>query len=163
MNILICTVITGIGATGAVDSWAIARRRWLGVPVPDYGLVGRWIGHMPRGQFTHASIKTAAAIPGEAMIGWISHYLIGIGFAALLPAVWGPEWFRNPTPGPALLLGIATVAAPFLLMQPGMGAGIAASRTPNPTAARLHSVLTHAIFGVSLFASGWAFSRYLAP
>lgn len=45
------------------------------------------------------------------------------------------------------------MAAPFLLMQPGMGAGIAASRTPRPTIARLHSLLTHAIFGLGLYAA----------
>jgi Protein of unknown function (DUF2938) len=50
------------------------------------------------------------------------------------------------------------VAAPFLLMQPGMGAGIAASRTPRPAAARLHSLVTHGIFGLGLYAAGWATS-----
>ena len=39
-------------------------------------------------------------------------------------------------------------------MQPGMGAGIAASRTPRPAAARLHSLVTHAIFGIGLYAAG---------
>jgi hypothetical protein len=39
-------------------------------------------------------------------------------------------------------------------MQPGMGAGIAASRTPRPNSARLHSVVTHAVFGLGLYAAG---------
>jgi hypothetical protein len=47
------------------------------------------------------------------------------------------------------------VAAPFLVLQPGMGAGIAASRTPRPAAARFQSVITHAIFGLGLYAAGW--------
>ena len=38
-------------------------------------------------------------------------------------------------------------------MQPGMGAGIAASRTPHPAAARFNSLLTHAIFGLGLYAA----------
>ena len=62
---------------------------------------------------------------------------------------------RQPTIGPALLVGIGTVAAPFLVMQPGMGAGIAASRTPRPAAARLQSLVTHTIFGLGLYAAGW--------
>jgi hypothetical protein len=41
------------------------------------------------------------------------------------------------------------------LMQPGMGAGIAASRMPRPSAARLQSLITHGIFGVGLYAAGW--------
>jgi hypothetical protein len=40
-------------------------------------------------------------------------------------------------------------------MQPGMGAGIAASRTPRPVAARMQSLLTHIIFGLGLYASAW--------
>lgn len=41
-------------------------------------------------------------------------------------------------------------------MQPGMGAGIAASRTPNPRAARLQSLVTHAVFGLGLYLAGLA-------
>jgi hypothetical protein len=36
-------------------------------------------------------------------------------------------------------------------MQPGMGAGVAASRTPRPGAARMQSLVTHAVFGLGLF------------
>jgi hypothetical protein len=41
-------------------------------------------------------------------------------------------------------------------MQPGMGLGIAARRAPNPTAARMRSLTTHAVFGIGLYAAGWA-------
>jgi hypothetical protein len=95
-------------------------------------------------------------VRGERPIGWAAHYLIGIAFAAMLLAIWGLEWARHPTIGPALIVGIGSVAAPFLLMQPGMGAGIAASRTPRPAAARFQSIVTHAMFGLGLYAAGWA-------
>jgi hypothetical protein len=36
-----------------------------------------------------------------------------------------------------------------------MGAGIAASRTPSPAAARLRSLVTHGIFALGLYAAGW--------
>ena len=118
--------ITGVSATAVIDLWAIARRRLLGTPLPNYALVGRWI----------------------------AHYAIGIMFAALLLAIWGLDWLRHPSLAPALAVGIATVTAPFLLMQPGMGAGIAASRTPRPAAARIQSLVTHAVFGLGLYAAG---------
>jgi hypothetical protein len=94
-------------------------------------------------------------VRGEATIGWTAHYLTGIAFAAFLLAAWGLAWVRQPTLGPALLVGIATVAAPMLILQPGMGAGIAARRTARPNAARLQSVVTHAVFGGGLYAAGW--------
>lgn len=152
----------GVAATAAMDLWALARRRVFGSPLPGYGLVGRWLAQMPRGRFRHASIKAVAPVRGEHAIGWIAHYLIGAAFAALLLVLFGPAWLRHPTPGPALLVGVATVAAPFLVMQPGMGAGIAASRTPRPGAARLQSLVTHAVFGLGLYAGGWLV-RALCP
>jgi hypothetical protein len=97
-------------------------------------------------------------VPGERLIGWTAHYLIGIAFAFVLLASWGMDWVHHPTIGPALIVGLGSVAAPFLLMQPGMGAGIAASRTPNPSAARLRSVTTHTVFGVGLYVAAWLVS-----
>jgi hypothetical protein len=163
MNIVTGSILVGAGATAVIDLWAIARRRLLGIPPPDYGLVGRWLAHMTRGRFRHDSIAAAARVPGERLIGWIAHYLIGISFAAILLGVWGPAWMHRPTLGPALVVGIGTVAAPFLVMQPGMGAGIAASRTPRPTAARVQSLVTHAIFGLGLYAAGWATNFLYTP
>lgn len=156
MTLLIVTLVVGIGATAVMDVWAIARKSLLGIPAPNYGLVGRWIAYMPRGQFKHNSIAAAAPVNGERFMGWTAHYLIGIAFAAVLISICGLAWVERPTLAPALIVGIATVAAPFLLMQPGMGAGIAGSRTPRPAATRLQSLITHAIFGLGLYVSGWA-------
>jgi hypothetical protein len=159
MDYVTSSTLIGIGATAATDLWAIVRQRWLNVPASDLGLVGRWIAHLPRGQFRHERIAAAAAVTGERVIGWAAHYLIGIAFAALLLAITGLDWMRHPTVLPALAFGAATVLAPFLLMQPGMGAGIAASRTPRPGSARLHSLITHAVFGLGLYASAVAVSQ----
>jgi len=143
-----------------MDLWAIARRRAFNIPLPDYGLVGRWFAHLARGRFRHESIAVAAAVRGEHVIGWVAHYVVGVVFAALLLAVWGLAWVRHPMIGPALLVGIGTVVAPLLVMQPGMGAGVAASRTPRPAAARVQSLVTHTIFGLGLYASGWVARLY---
>ena len=154
MNMLLFTLVTGVCATLLTDVWGYARRPLLGVAPPDYALVGRWIGHMRRGRFHHQSIARAAALPAEAALGWSVHYATGVAFAALLMAIGGNEWMARPTFGLALGVGLGTVAAPFLLMQPCMGAGIAAARTPNPAAARIQSLLMHAVFGVGLYAAG---------
>jgi hypothetical protein len=150
------TLITGVVATALMDLWGVARKPLFGIASPDYGLVGRWFGHMANGRFRHASIAAASPVSRESLIGWIGHYLTGIAFAALLPAVWGVQWLHQPTLCAALTIGIGTAAAPFLLMQPGMGAGIAASRTARPAAARIQTLITHTVFGVGLFAGGQA-------
>jgi len=163
MDLMLSTMLVGIGATAATDLWALARKRLFGVAPPDFGLVGRWLAHMVRGRFRHDSIATAPRVYGERAIGWIAHYLIGISFAAVLIGTWGIEWLQQPRLGPALIVGLLTVAAPYLVMQPGMGAGIAASRTPRPTAARIHSLLTHAFFGIGLYAAALLTKFFFHP
>ena len=153
---MIDAILIGAGATAFLDLWSASRARFFGAAAPDYALGGRWLAHLARGRFFHEAIAKSAPVKGERLIGWVAHYLIGIAFAAALLIGWGPEWARQPTLIPALIVGIGSVAAPFLLMQPGMGLGIAASRTPDPAAARLRSLTTHAIFGLGLYAAGWA-------
>lgn len=151
-----CALVLGAGATAVMDLWAIVRKRLFGLPSLDYALVGRWLVYMTRGRFFHSPIGTSAPVKCERAIGWTAHYAIGIAFAAMLLAVWGIDWASQPTLGPALAVGIGSVAAPFLVMQPGMGAGIAASRTPRPNVARFHSLVAHGVFGLGLYAAGWA-------
>jgi len=144
-------LLTGIGATAVLDIWSLLLKRLFGIPSSDWSMVGRWLGYFPRGRFVHDSIAAAAPISGELAIGWVAHYTTGIAYAGLLVALWGLDWARQPTLLPALIVGLATVAAPFFIMQPGMGAGIAASRTPNPSQARLRSVINHTVFGFGLY------------
>lgn len=151
----------GIGATIVMDLWAAALKRFWCLPSLNYAMVGRWIGHLPRGVFTHASIAQAAPVRDEAVLGWTAHYVIGVLFAAILLALVGNDWAAQPTLAPALLMGVASVAAPFLILQPGMGAGIAASKTPHPGAARLRSLMAHTVFGIGLYLAAllWATVR----
>jgi hypothetical protein len=153
MNIALRIACIGAGATLVVDFWELLRHWLLGQPRPDWALVGRWFAHLPRGRFRHAAIGQAPSVRGEAIIGWVAHYLVGMVFAATLIAIEGADWFQRPALLPALLLGIATVAAPFLILQPGMGLGIAGSKARYPTAMRAQSLVTHAVFGVGLYLS----------
>lgn len=149
-------IAIGIGATVVMDLWSLVQKRLLGVPGLDFRFVGRWVAHLPRGQFFHAPIAASPAVRGEAAIGWATHYATGIVFAAALLGLCGLDWAHRPTPWPALLIGIATVAAPFLVMQPGMGAGLAARRTPHPATARVRSLVAHLSFGVGLYLAALA-------
>jgi hypothetical protein len=161
VDFVTCAVVIGVGATAVMDLWAVARQRLLGIPALNYGLVGRWLAYLARGRFRHDPIAASPPVRGEHLIGWTVHYLIGIAFAAVLLAIWGLDWVRRPTIVPALIVGIGSVAAPFLVMQPGMGAGIAASRTPRPAAARLQSLVTHGVFALGLYAAGWIVSCWM--
>jgi hypothetical protein len=150
-EVMLRIVAVGAGATLAMDLWGLVLRRVYGVTGLDYRLVGRWLGHIPKGRLRHDGIGKAAPVAGEAAIGWAAHYAIGIMFAAGLVAVFGVGWLQAPTILPALLTGLVTVAAPFLVLQPAFGMGLASSRMPDPTASRLRSLITHLVFGTGLF------------
>jgi hypothetical protein len=154
-------VLMGVTGSALMDAWSLVLRRRFHVPTLDYALLGRWVGHFPRGRFAHDRIASAEPVAGERVLGWSVHYAIGVMFALLLLAIWGVEWVRSPTIEPALLVGLATIIAPWFVMQPAMGAGIAGSKTPNPKATRLRNLGTHAVYGMGLYISGVALSTLL--
>jgi hypothetical protein len=154
-------VLIGVGATVVMDLWAVLLKRCFGIPSLDYRLVGRWLGHMPRGRFAHDNIAAVSPARGELILGWGAHYAIGIVFAALLLVLCGRDWAHQPTLAPALGMGLATLVAPFFVMQPGMGFGVAASKTPKANTARLRSVAAHTVFGIGLYVAAWIAARFI--
>lgn len=148
---LLSAVAVGLGATLFMDLWALFLKRAFSTPSANYCLVGRWFRYMPEGTFMHASIANASQKRFECTVGWIAHYVIGAVYALVLVALVSGDWLARPTLLPALLFGVGSVLAPFLVMQPSFGLGIAASRTPNPAQARLRSLMAHTAFGVGLY------------
>lgn len=148
-------MLIGIGATAVMDAWLLLLKH-LGVPTLNFAFIGRWVGHLFRGQFAHAAIAKAVPIRGELAWGWITHYAVGMAFATVLVGLQGADWIRSPTLLPALAVGVCTVAAPLLVMQPAMGSGFAASRTPTPLKNCLRSLANHTVFGFGLYLSALA-------
>jgi hypothetical protein len=101
---------------------------------------------MPEGTFTHSNIASAPQKSAECTVGWIAHSMIGIMFAITFAAFVGDNWLQHPTLIPAILFGVVTVLVPFFIMQPAFGLGLAASKTSNPTQARLRSLMNHTVF-----------------
>jgi hypothetical protein len=162
-DLLLRGTLIGFGGAALMDVWSLLLRRVFGVPTLDYRLLGRWIGHMPRGRVVHERIALAEPIPMERPLGWFAHYAIGVTFAFLLVAIWGPGWLNAPTVPPALVIGLGTIVAPWFVMQPAMGAGIAGSRTPNPAATRLRNLGTHAMYGVGIYLSALVLASLVGP
>jgi hypothetical protein len=154
-------IAVGIGATLVMDLWNLFLKRAFGMPSLNYCLLGRWLQHLPSGKLSHASIAAASEKPFECTLGKIAHYSIGAVFALALVAFTSGDWLERPTLLPALLYGIGTVVFPFFLMQPSFGLGIAASKTPNPTQARVKSLMTHTVFGIGLYICGLGVSSVL--
>jgi hypothetical protein len=151
MAIAIQGVLIGVVATLAIDVWALIVKHGLHLPTADWALVGRWFAHMPSGVFVHRPIVAAAPVANERAVGWLAHYLIGaiygVGYLYLVQLYLA----RSPSLTSALLFGLVTLVAPWLIMQPAMGAGVFATGAPRPWAVRLVNLSMHVVFGVSLY------------
>ena len=84
-------------------------------------------------------------------MGWVFHYLIGILFALIPLLLQGINWFFEPLFITAILVGLLTLFAPFIILQPAFGFGLAASRLPRPWLARVLSMCTHLTYGLGLY------------
>jgi hypothetical protein len=149
MNTILKVVIIGIGASAIMDVYAFILKLF-GIKGLDYRFLGRWVGHIFSGKFYHDKIFDSTPIKYEQTIGQTAHYSIGVAFAFLL-LLFGKQWLDNPLFFPALMIGLLTVFAPFFIMQPAFGLGIAGSNLPNPNKARLMSLIIHSVYGAGLF------------
>ncbi len=152
-------VLIGGGATLFMDIWLMFLKR-LGVQTLNFAFIGRWVGHLCRGRVAHAAIGKADPVRHELLLGWLTHYAVGLVFAAVLVGVAGMGWVAAPAMLPAVALGVGTVVFPLFVMQPAMGLGVAASRTPAPLKNCLRSVLNHAVFGLGLFLSATVIAAF---
>ena len=151
-------VLMGLGATLTLDLWASFLKHAFKIAPSNFCLVGRWVRYMPEGTFSHSNIGSTPQKRAECAVGWIAHYLIGVTFAIAFVLLAGNNWFQRPRLIPAVVFGAATVLAPFLIMQPALGLGIAAAKTANPPQARLRSMMNHMVFGMGLYLFGWLVS-----
>lgn len=149
-DILLSGVVMGLVATAAMDAWAQALHRTVGVAKPNWGMAGRWVANMP-GRVVHDDIGAAEPVPAEVSIGWVFHYGVGVAYGIILAAFMGPLWLAAPTLMPAWIFAILTIGLGWFFMQPSMGAGIAAANTPHPWRARLMGLAAHSVFGVGLW------------
>ncbi len=148
---LLRAIAVGAGATLLMDVWNLLVKHALGIPSLDYCLLGRWLLYMPSGIVRHVRIAAAQQKPGECVVGRVAHYGIGVAFGIAFVALAPGDWLGQPTLMPPLAFGIATVAFPLFIMQPSFGLGIASSKTPKPTQARLKSLMSHTAFGAGLY------------
>lgn len=146
----------GIGGTVALDLWAVVLKKVSGTPGTNWAMVGRWLGHMPHGRFMHDAIGMAEPVTHELLLGWAFHYAIGVAYGLLLIATAGTTWLQSPSPFEPVALALALLAAPYFVMMPGLGLGIAGSRTPRPQLTRLKSAAAHTVFGLGMYATALA-------
>lgn len=150
-DLLVAGVVMGLVATAMMDAWAVLLRRSAGVPMPNWAMVGRWAAHLPRGRVFHDDIGQATSVEGEHAIGWVFHYAVGVIYGVVLAFLMGPAWLAAPTFAPAWGFSMLMLGFGWFLLQPGLGLGWAAAKTPNPAKARVLGLVAHTVFGAGLW------------
>jgi len=151
---IISGILIGIVGTMGMDIWALVVKHFLRLPVADLAMLGRWAGHMPKGRYFHTPIAASDAIDHELAIGWSVHYLTGIAYGIAYLFIVQSMVGGTPSLLSALVFGVATLAAPWLIMQPALGLGIFASKAPKPWRTRLINLSMHLAFALAMYA-GW--------
>jgi len=151
MQVVIQGMLVGIVATIGLDVWAAIAKHLLHLPAANWAFVGRWFAHMRRGKFRHDSIADATAVDRELAIGWAAHYTVGMVYGIAYMSIVHFLFATEPALPTAVAFGLATLAAPWLVMQPGMGAGYFSSKTPRPGLVRTVNLSMHLMFGVCLY------------
>lgn len=146
--------LLGLGANLLFDLWQRGLAVATGQPPPDWAPIGRWFWHLREGRVFHDDIGRAEPYVHERALGWAGHYVVGISYGILFALIVGPGWLAAPRLLPALAFGLATVGFGWFLLQPGLGLGWAAAKTPNPGRVRRLNLAGHAVFGLGLWLTG---------
>jgi hypothetical protein len=118
---------------------------------PSGGL-GRWIGHMLKGRFTHEDITKAAPIGHEASIGVVAHYAIGLVLGAGYGLLLRYPQQRQSTLPRATAYGVATTVLPWFWMFPARGQGVMGLRDGDVRVPAF-ALCTHVAYGLGLGAA----------
>lgn len=153
MTTIMQGLAVGLVATLVIDIWAMVLKTFR-LPTANWAMIGRWLGHMPHGRFVQPHIADAEPVAGERYIGWIFHYAVGFVFG--IAWLWFVRDLMKLTPGllSAIVFSLLLIVTPWFIMQPGLGHGIAASRTQKPWLVRGLNLVVHTLFGVGLYL-GW--------
>lgn len=156
LHTILAGALIGIGGTVAMDIWAVILWKVFGQGAPNWGPVGRWTWHLKTGTVFHDNIGSAEPYAHEQALGWAFHYFVGIVYGIVLAVFMGATWLAAPTFLPAFVWGIVTVAAGWFLLQPGLGIGWAASKTPNPNMVRVLNLIGHTVFALGMWGTALA-------
>ena len=61
--------LIGLGATIAMDAWALIQSRVWRLPMPNWAMPGRWFAHLFKGKVFHEDIEQADEASGELVLG----------------------------------------------------------------------------------------------
>jgi hypothetical protein len=152
MNLVLTGVAAGVLGTLAMDVLNLLFSRTGVLLKIDAAMIGRMAAGWTSGRFRYAHPGEMKEVANERLLGYVTHYAIGVSLA--LPFVLGWDLLiGGPAPPPwAFAYGVATTAASWFFVYPSMGMGALGRRSPDGIKAPLSSLANHLFYGAGLAA-----------
>ena len=150
MNLIVTGVVAGVLGTMAMDSLNYLFTRTGTLAKIDVAVIGRMAAGWGRGRFRYRHPGEIEQIANEVLYGYVTHYTIGAVLA--VPYVLGWDLLVGGPASPvwALVYGVATTVASWLLVYPSMGLGVCGRRSPEGMRAPLSSLSNHLFYGAGV-------------
>jgi uncharacterized membrane protein YeaQ/YmgE (transglycosylase-associated protein family) len=150
MDLILTGVLAGVLGTLAMDLLNLLFARTGVILRIDVGMIGRMSSGWARGRFRYRHPNEMKPFSNEKLIGYITHYSIGVGLAIPFILGWNHLFGGPASPIWALAYGVATTVASVFLVYPSMGFGVFGRRSPEGLRAPLSSLANHFFFGFGM-------------
>jgi len=153
VNLVVTGIAAGVVGTMVMDLLNSLLARTGLITRIDVRMIGRMSSGWVRGRFSYGHPGEMKPAAHEAAVGYLSHYLIGVGLAVPFVVGWGVLADGPVSPAWIFVYGIATTVASVFLVYPSMGLGVFGRKSPEGIRAPLSSLANHTFFGAGMAAA----------
>lgn len=149
-NLVLQLVAGGVAGCLFMDIWQRIFYLLSGNPPSAWNIVGRWAYELAtKGRLVNPNIENVPALSFELPLGWVFHYLVGCGYAAIYLVLMQAGYLTTSVVD-GFIFGAASVVVPWFMFLPCMGKGMLARNTPVPLKVCTIALITHIIFGIGI-------------
>lgn len=150
MDLIVTGVVAGVLGTLAMDALNHLFARTGMISKIDVAMIGRMAAGWAHGRFRYRNPGEMESVAHEKLIGYITHFAIGVVLALIYVFGWDHLVGGPPSPVWALVYGVATTVASWFFVYPAMGLGVCGRRSPEGIRASLSPLANHLFFGVGM-------------
>lgn len=147
--IVLASIFSGLVATAAMDSGNFITTKLEFTYKVNHAFIGALTRGWMEGIIFYSSPSELLIMPQDLFAGFISHYVIGIIFAAPL-CIATVKYYPQIHYIHALIYGALTSVVSLTLLFPAIGLGFAASKSMQPEFMVMSNIVNHFFYGVGL-------------
>jgi hypothetical protein len=150
LDLIATGVLAGLLGTLAMDWLNLLFARTGTISKIDVGMIGRMAAGWAHGRFRYGHPGDMEQVENEVLYGYVTHYAIGVVLAVPFVLGWNLLVGGLPSPGWAIVYGIATTGASWFFVYPSMGLGALGLQSPEGIENPLSSLANHLFYGVGI-------------